>query len=398
MNTPICGTPIQFTFFAANDRDVPYPSQTEENVRIGLFVVVCITLIACDELSPVVPTLEPVPVRPQLSQVTFAGGMGLGPEFNQLIPRGQTIRERREQLRKPLWHLYELLKGPDLMRHRTITVTSLHGPLGKESDLGDSGLAEMLMLAGVDVVSLVNRRVANASPEAVSQTEDALTTYGIKSVGLRQESGDQHPVPLAVSLINLETLNIGLVAFHVGQTRNRANRIAYFAADNQSQAIGSLKAAVDAVRSKVDVVLAMVSWAKGTQLELRRTWCQSMIDKGGVDAVLGSHSGAFEGVEAHGNGIIIYNPGAALLPNQKEKKKQPALIFRLHIDKQGVGWLEAQPITARNGYSIIGIGYKRTHRTIHRLVELSRELGTKVLNEYGRGIWVRENREPAAAQ
>ncbi len=364
-------------------------------MRSALFIVVCIALIGCEGFSPVVDTVEPVPVRPQLSQITFVGGMGLGPEFNPLITPGQTIRERREQLRKPLWRLYELLKGPDLMRHRTMTVTSLRAPLGKEKDFGDPGLAEMLLLAGVDVVSLVNKRVANASPEAVSQTEDALKTYGIESVGLREQNGDQR---IKVSMVALEDLHIGLVAFHVGGIPNRANRITFFDADNQGRAIDSLKVAVDGVQGKADVVLAMVSWDHSIQLDQRRTWCRSMIDKGGVDVVLGEHAGAFEGIEAHGNGIIIYNPGVALLPKQKEKKKQPALIFRLHIDGQGVGWLEAQPITARSGYSIIGMGYKRTHKTIHRLIKLSDRLGTKVLNEYGRGIWVRGNRDSSGAR
>ena len=142
-------------------------------------------------------------------------------------------------------------------------------------------------------------------------------------------------------------------------------------------------------RKSADLVMIVYGPDKSIDDKVRRDFARDMIDKAGANAVLGHRSGAFEGIEQRGGGVIIHNPGFAMNPNLKKGESISSLIFRLHIDKKGVSWIEAQPIRVRRHQTNIGIGEKRTHGVIKKLQEKSKQLGTIVANEHGRGIWDR---------
>jgi poly-gamma-glutamate capsule biosynthesis protein CapA/YwtB (metallophosphatase superfamily) len=184
---------------------------------------------------------------------------------------------------------------------------------------------------------------------------------------------------------------VALLGLYLTTEGVTGNGVAALPIEDRSAAVSAVKQAVADVGEGADLSFLMLGWHSKTELKLRREICKAMIDEAGVEAVLSHHAGAMEGIEAHGGGLIVHNPGPALLMNIDKDSARPALVYRIHLRDRAIAWVEAQPIEARRKRTKIGMGNEYTHGTIRRLARLSRELGTEVTNENGRGIW-----EPSA--
>ena len=351
-------------------------------MRHAIVIAFVFLVAACQCADPV--TIDKV--RPQTAQVTFAGGISLPRSMNRLFKPGQTIRQRRRLLHPRLVRIYELLKGPDLISHNTVTVASLSTILNNDESTPDPRLAEMLNLAGFDAISIANPVVAKADKKGVESTVDALLDFRISSIGL---ATDRIPEPVRVVLAGIEVCFLGVHLSKQAGPPVSGNSIASYDVSEIETATSSIRNAVTHARKSADLVMIIYGPDKSIDDKVRRDFARDMIDKAGADAVLGHRSGAFEGIEQRGGGVIIHNPGFAMNPNLKKGKSINSLIFRLHIDKEGVSWVEAQPIRVRRHKTTIGMGEKRTHGVIRELQEKSKKLGTNVANEHGRGIWDR---------
>lgn len=351
-------------------------------MRNAIVIVLVFLISACQCADPVAVDK----VRPQTAQVTFAGGISLPRSMNRLFKPGQTIRQRRRFLRPRLVRIYELLKGPDLISHNTATVASLSTILDNDTSTPDPRLAEILSLAGFDAISIANPVVAKADEKGVESTVDALRDFRISSIGLAK---DRIPEPVRVVLAGIEVCFLGVHLSGQAEPPDAGNSIASWIVSEIETATSSIRNAVTQARKSADLVMIVYGPDRSIDDKVRRDFARDMIDKAGADAVLGHRSGAFEGIEQRGDGIIIHNPGFAMNPNLEKEKSASSLVFRLHIDKKGVSWVEAQPIRVRRHKTSIGMGEKRTHQVIRKLIDQSKKLGTEVLAEHGRGIWDR---------
>jgi hypothetical protein len=352
-------------------------------MRLTLIVGLLALASACESGPPVIEA----PARSQQAQVTFAGGLFISASLNRLVGDKGTIRDRRRALRRPLWRLYELLKGPAHLQLRTETVSAVYRPLGKGGELPDPALAEMLMLAGIDTVSLGSPMMSAASTSEVETTRKALDRWGVAAIGEAESSEADSISGLRTKIVDLGEARVALIGLYLTDQELTGNGVAALQVDQGQAAVTAVKSAVDAARKRADLAFLVLGWHSKLEREVRRGLCHDLIDDAGVDAVLAHHAGAFEGLEAHGKGVIIHNPAPALLMRLGEGETRPALVFRIHLHERAIDWIEAQPIEVLRKRSRIGIEDGTTHGTIDRFVKLSRELGTTVENEYGRGIW-----------
>jgi len=356
-------------------------------MRLPFLIGLLFLMGGCQPEAPLTET----PVRPQTSQITYIGGMFLNSTLNRLVANETSIRKERRQLRKPLWGLYELLKGPEAVRLETRTLSAIYRPFGKNPKLPHPELAEIFSLAGIDEMSVAVPSLAIADEDEVRSTVEALRRVGIGSLGLASRTGEAGLSGLGVRLIELEAAKVAVLGLYLGDEEASGNGIAALPIGEHEAAVAGVKQALAESGDGADLSFLMLGWHSKTDLKLRRDICHAMIDRAGVDAVLSHHAGPMEGLESHGEGLIFHNPGPALLMNLDKEAVRPALAFRIHLKDGAVSWVEAQPTEARRKRAKIGMGKENTHGTIRRLARLSRELGTTITSEHGRGIW-----EPSA--
>ena len=330
--------------------------------------------------------LPTAPSRPLLCQLTYGGELVLDSSMSEILrktdKRGRSRnRDSRKATRTPIWGLYELLKGPDLIRHKTAAVVSLGAPLGKGADAGLSGLAETFNQADIEVVNLATARLAAASPDQVRSTRKALAPRGAALLGLGNSTGALEPV-----FQDLRDARVALLG--VMQTADTtSNGIARSNPSDGDALVARVKQAAAGARQGADLVVLTLGWDTQRPLAERQALARKLVDEAGIDVLLGHHSGPFEGLEVRGERkLIVYNPGRMLTKAPGSGWNRRSLVLRLHLDKQGVRWVEAQPIRLLDGKSRIGMGTEETYGAIDKLIELSQQLGTKMLNEYGRGI------------
>jgi hypothetical protein len=352
-------------------------------MRLALIVGLLALTSACEGGPPVIEA----PPRSQLSQVTFVGGLFLNASLNRLVADRDTIRDRRRALRKPLWRLYELFKGPEQLRLETVTVSSLYRPLGRGDELPDPALAEMLMLAGIDTVSLGTPMMSAAEDSEVTATRSALDRWGVAAIGRAASTDPDSISGLRTEVVELGQARVALLGLYLTDQELPGNGVAALKVDQRDAAVAAVKSAVDGLHGRADLAFLVLGWHSKLERKVRRELCHRFIDDAGIDAVLSHHAGAFEGLETHGKGVVIHNPAPALLMRLGEGETRPALVFRIHLRERKIDWIEAQPIEVLRKRSRIGIEDATTHGTVDRFVKLSRELGTTVENEYGRGIW-----------
>jgi hypothetical protein len=357
-------------------------------MRFWLLIGCLLLLCGCQAEAPLVDS----PPRPQTAQITYIGGMFLNSSLNGIVDKERSIRRIRRSLRKPLWGLYELLKGPEIVRLETLTVSAIYRPMGADAKLPHPGLAEIFSLAGIDQISLAVPALAAADKSELASTVKALEAVGIGAVGLAAQTEQGAGTRIDVRVVDLEDARVAFLGLYLSEEEVAGdNGVAAFSFDEREAAVAAVKSALDGVGDDADLGFLMLGWHSKTDLAERREICHALIDEAGVDAILSHHAGAFEGIEAHGKGLIFHNPGPALLMNLDKTAVRPALVFRIHLADGAVSWVEVQPIEAHRKRVKIGMDREHTHGTINRLVRLSKELGTTITNEHGRGIW-----EPSA--
>jgi len=356
-------------------------------MRLSMIIGLLLVLSACQAEAPETEG----PPRPQTAQITYVGGMFLDSSLNAMVDKERSTRKRRGALRKPLWGLYELLKGPDIVRLKTETISAIYRPLGTDRKLPHPGLAEIFSLAGIDTVSLAAPALSIADAGELASTREALEAVGIDAVGLAAETSPGSVKGIEVKVVDLGDARVALAGLYLTDEEIKGNGVAALPIAERDAAVAAVKQAFEAVRDESDLSFLLLGWHSKTELKTRREICHALIDETGVDAVLSHHAGAMEGIEAYGGGLIVHNPGPALLMNLDRDSVRPAVVFRIHLADRAIKWVEAQPIEARRKLAKIGMGNELTHGTIRRLARMSKELGTAIADEHGRGVW-----EPSA--
>jgi hypothetical protein len=346
-----------------------------------LFVSILALLpIACDGGGGSPPA---VAIRSHAAQLTYGGELDLDAPLNRLLGTGTTdsLLALRTAMRKPMMRLYELLKGPDVVRLNTKTLASLQEPFGGGANSPRPELVEALRLAGFHAISLGTRGLALADEADVATTVQLLRDVGITPVGTVDEAG-----ALSVYRTRIGESKVSIFGLSFVDRAPGNKTISAFEKGEVDAAVAAARTAASGAGDRGELSFAVVGWLEKQDPAARRKIAHALIDGAGVDVVLGHAPGDFEGIEAHGRGLIVYNPGLLLSCDVKKDELQQAFVHRIHLDAGAVSWVEAQPIELHRRSSNIGMGTANTYGPVDKLVAMSGKLGTKMVDEFGRGI------------
>jgi hypothetical protein len=305
------------------------------------------------------------PARPRLGQLTVCGEAALDGRFDALI---RADRPARQQVRLPFTDLYEVTKKPDLFRDRAAAVVPLAAGLGREPCAGGDrsgcpGRAEWadgLRQAGIDAVSLAAPALDGAAGGSRGTTAGILADSGICATG-----GEEGQAPCAVALGERK---VALVALRAGEdAEGRATRL------------------VAEARGIAETVVLLLAFGGQDRPRDRIDLARKVDAAAKADLLVAHHPGPFGGVELREGRIVVHNPGALLGFEEPGSDEELAFCHRLHFGPEGPAWLEAIPLVAGAGRSRQAT-LKEARRAVGTLVVRSRELGTEVSDEFGRGI------------
>ncbi|MCK9460019.1 MAG: CapA family protein [Proteobacteria bacterium] len=350
--------------------------------RAALLFVSILALLpsACDRGGATPPEVK---IRSRADQLTYGGELDIGTPLNRYVNEKTTasLLDLRSSLRKPMMRVFELLKGPDVTRRRPTPMASLQAPFGDESSGPRPELVEVLRLAGFRLISLGTRGLALADEAGAETTVQVLRDAGIAPVGLAGADG----APL-VHRTAIGDTKASIVGFGFVDRAPRNEVIAAYETNRADAAVAAAKAAFSGDGDRGALSFAVVGWADKQDSAARRKIAHALIDDAGVDVVLGHFAGAFEGIEAHGGGLVVYNPGLLFSCNVAKDSIEQAFVYRIHLAGGALSWVEAQPIELRRRSSNIGMGTANTYGAVDKLVAQSAKLDTKMGDEFGRGI------------
>ena len=305
------------------------------------------------------------PARPRLGQITVCGETGLDGRFDAVIRKG---KEARQEVRRPLVGLYDLLKKPDLFRDRSALFVPLVAGLSREPCAGRDpedcpGRAEWadgLRQAGVDAVSLAAPIFEDEDGGARDRTAGILADSGICAAWADEA---RPPCVLALGPRKVAVVAVGAGA---GAEELAARLVAR-------------------AREAADVVLLSVAFGAGEGQAARLARARAIDAAAKAEILVAHHPGSFGGIESREGRILLHNPGALLSFEEPGGDAELSFCHRIHLGPEGVAWLEAIPVFVDERRSRQAF-LEEARRAVGSLVAASRELGTEVRDEFGRGI------------
>ncbi len=288
-----------------------------------------------------------------------------------LLDRGVGARIEANGVESILPVVADQLQRADIAFGNLECPLSTVGPRDPDSAIfrADPATVEVLVLGGLDIVSLANNHTLNSGPEALVQTMDYLEAAGVSYVGAaREEEHGSDPVFLHVG-----DLRVGFLAY----------TDLTFAHDSHSKVdpgLTCLRSQISAARAACDLLLVSYHWG---EMDYRRPTSRqaevahASIDAG-ADAVLGHHPHVLQGMEVYGGKPILYSLGNFVFDARTQDQAESGL-FELYY-QEGQGW-QVWMTPVRIPRSRMGPDYAGSARRasiLNRFVRLSANLGAHV--------------------
>jgi len=222
-------------------------------------------------------------------------------------------------------------------------------------------MVEVLLEAGVDIVTTANNHAGDYGPDALLQQNELLEAVGLQQAGSgRNRSEALQPVFRSVKGINFALFSIDTTQRHFAATE-RAAGTAYFDPTRPKFIQHELEPLIKQARRQAQVVLVAVHYgANGTRnvTSESQALAHALIDAG-ADAVLGSSAHELQGIEVYKNRPIIHDAGD-LLFDAVQRKSRRGGIFQLILCQQGVKAITFIPVA---------VGYGQTHELVGAAAE-----------------------------
>ena len=339
---------------------------------LGLIPATLLGASACSRKS------DTRPASAQLHTIVFAGDTMLARSVNTLVTD--------QGLEKPLAGVRDRLNAADLTVLNLECVISSRG-LQSHLDIREKaylrGRPEMvgaLAGAGVDVVSLANNHGEDYGPVALADSVALLNKAGIAAAGVGTSAeGAGAPVFRRVG----DTV-VGFIGAHVKQpsldTSEGAARTNFLGRDHD-EIVERVKNSVDQARQYAHLVFLMIHWGpngRDKPPKGHRKLAKRFVREADIDGLLGTSAHVVQGIESIDGRPIIYDAGNLVLDfPDRGRWTHKSAIFTLHADAYGVAKIELEPVRLYHGYTEMAEG-ERADKTLERIAELSRELGTEV--------------------
>ena len=242
---------------------------------------------------------------------------------------GRTVMNESFELDDPR---YPFLKIADTLTEADITFINLEGPIIDKCPVvpnddrmvfcADPKMAEGLVYAGVDVVSLANNHTLDHGESGLAQTQEILQESGIEATGLGN---------LVVK--EKEGIKFGFLGFDLFSIiQARKNRSL---TEVEEETIKSL---VMESKEKVDVLIVGVHWGQQYHKEseeFQRHWARNFIESG-ADVIVGNHPHVVQDMDHIDGKPVYYSLGNLVFDNMFEgfEETRRGLVMRL-IYKEG---------------------------------------------------------------
>ena len=241
---------------------------------------------------------------------------------------------------------------------------------------GDPEMPRWLKMYGFNVLSVANNHAFDRGVDAIKDTLDSLSKYGIAAPG-----GGIHPYePYQPKIVNIhETKFAFFAAENIVQFDSTSGKYGVAYID-----LKKLIPEIKKVRDEVDYIIVSLHW--GVEYAKRPSNEQihiahNLIDNG-VDIVLGHHSHVIQGMERYKDGLIIYSLGNFAFDQKDERTKRSIVVA---IDFYPMNrWFAnpmVTPIAIREYRPVLDFS-PTGDKTITELKEYGKEFGKDGLIEF----------------
>lgn len=249
---------------------------------------------------------------------------------------------------------------------------------GKEYTFrGRTVLAQGLVSAGIDVVSLANNHVLDYGQQAFLDTIRRLDAAGVAHAGAGADSSAAAAPALLITpagtvafLAFTEIIPSGFVA------TSKTGGINPITQDRKK-----MLADIAAAAKTVDFVIVSVHWGieyADNANQSQRTLAHQMVDAG-ADLILGHHPHVIQGLELYKDRLIAYSLGDFVFDHYSRRTGE-AFVLQVSIPAEGPPSIEVVPVYLNDSTGVPGpVDGEAADVILQRLIRLSAPLGLDLI-------------------
>jgi poly-gamma-glutamate synthesis protein (capsule biosynthesis protein) len=204
-----------------------------------------------------------------------------------------------------------------------------------------------LWTAGFRAVSLANNHALDYGPKALKDTVNHLKWAGIGACGLTTEGRGQRPL-----IVTRRGVRIGFLGYADPQTPYAyAREFEVFPTRPAPVDERVMAADLEAIRSRVDVLVVSVHWGieYSTEPTARQRRLGRFLVDNGADIVAGHHPHVQQPAQWHDDGLIIFSLGNFVFDQHTRPLTRRSRLYRVVVDGGEVQRAEFLPLTIPEG-------------------------------------------------
>ena len=244
-------------------------------------------------------------------------------------------------------------------------------------------VAEGLVGAGFDVLTLANNHMLDFGPEGLLDTVATLQRAGIAHPGAGRNSGAAHEP----AIVSANGLSLAFLSYVNTPNDGRSGWVAESTrAGTESPGVAwgtaeAIRRDVAAARDRADLVIVALHAGfeySATPNPVQRELAHAAVDAGAA-LVLGAHPHVLQGIEVYKRVPIVYSLGNFVFDVDNDDRRQPGMptllsaVLRIRLDANGVQGLEVRPaiIDERDGRPIpvTGVAARPVYDRIYSLTD-----------------------------
>ncbi len=279
---------------------------------------------------------------------------------------------------------YPFAKVADTLRAADIAFLNLETPLSENGRLSGAfrtppAFAKALSWAGVDLVSTANNHAFDAEGEGILDTITALTQAHVRHVG----TGRNLAEATTPEIFNVKGVRVAFLAYTYGV--NPTVTPLGFATEARSGAAPLdpflIRENIEQARGDADIVILSLHWGLENETEIHPAaieFAHDLIDAG-ADVIIGHHPHVPRGVEAYGDGLIVYSLGNFIFGHNHDYWADN-FIVEMTVGKTGLLSAQIRPV-AGSGQSLFQpylLEGQNALSVLELIQERSAVLGTEV--------------------
>lgn len=298
------------------------------------------------ETEPPITEPEPVPEEPKEVRICIGGDTSIDSEFADFA--------KSRGVDYPWAEISEVMNGADIAIVNLETCVSERGVSEKREGYGFRTPPEMLegfKNAGIDAVNLANNHTRDFGYDALLDTFDHLTDYGIEYFG----AGHDLDEACGLKIIEKNGLKIGLTGANRISLKGDCSAAEGHAGINQigdmdSESVAAYLERIKEYDSMCDVLLVFLHAGIEETFNInsyQKEMTRALIDAG-ADIVVGGHSHTLQPLEFYNGKLIIYSIGNLIFWHIDDEIDGLTAVFDLTVDENGFVGLKLHPLFIKN--------------------------------------------------